>query len=107
MSQASFTDMNRQWIVGLTACALSVAHSDAQVAGASGRIDRVALGWIDSTRQEPWTADPSDHRAILVQLFVRSGAHEPAPLVLFSTGRNEGPSTYSDLAEALARAGYV
>jgi dienelactone hydrolase len=99
--------MNHPWIVGLIAASVSASRAGAQVTGPSGHIDQVALGWIDSTRQEPWTADSTDHRAILVQLFARAGAQEPAPLVLFSTGRNEGPSTYADLAEALASAGYV
>jgi hypothetical protein len=84
-------------------------------AGASARIFHQTNYWIDNTRPEPWTPDEADHRGILIQVYYVARAPEPAPapasqpspLVLFSTGRNEGPKTYADLAEALAKDGYV
>jgi len=65
------------------------------------------LAWTDSARAEPWTADPADHRVIVARLSYRADAQTPRPLVLLSTGRNVSPSTYGDLADALADAGFV
>ena len=85
----------------------STKSGHAQARGTSTRVVHEAIYWLDSIRPEPWTPDATDHRGILVQAYHRAGAAEPAPLVLFSTGRNEAPTTYADLAEALARDGYV
>src|SRR5215475_3158555 len=85
----------------------TVAPSHAQTGVTSTRIVHLTVDWIDSTRPEPWTPDPTDHRGMLIQAYYRPGALEPAPLVLFSPGRDVAPKTYADLAEALARDGYV
>lgn len=84
-----------------------VSVSQAQTSGTSTRVGHLTINWIDATRPEPWTPDTTDHRGIMIQAFYRSGAREPAPLVLFSTGRDVAPKTYADLAEALAKSGYV
>jgi hypothetical protein len=89
------------------AAILTVAPGHAQTGGASIRIAHLTVNWIDSTRPEPWTPDRTDHRGILIQAYYNAGALEPAPLVLFSTGRDVAPKTYADLAEALVQDGYV
>ena len=99
--------MIRDVTLGLIAAIATVAPGHAQTGGTSTRIVHLTVNWIDSTRPEPWTPDATDHRGILIQAYYRAGALEPAPLVLFSTGRNVAPTTYADLAEALARDGYV
>src|SRR5262249_37275612 len=66
-----------------------------------------ALSWIDTARPEPWTADPADHRVMVAHLSYRADLQTPMPLVVFSPGRNVGPSTYQDLADALADNGYL
>ena len=75
--------------------------------GASTRIVHLTLNWIDDTRPEPWTPDATDHRGILIDTYYGAGAPVRAPLALFSTGRDVAPTTYADIAEALARDGYV
>ena len=99
--------MIRNFTLGLIVAIAAVAPCHAQTAGTSTRIAHLTVNWIDSTRPEPWTPDPTDHRGILVHVYSRAGTFEPAPLVLFSTGRDVAPTTYADLAEALARDGYV
>ena len=99
--------MIRDLTLGLIVASATVAPGHAQTGGTSSRIVHLTVNWIDSTRPEPWTPDATDHRGMLVQVYYRAGAPGPAPLVLFSTGRNEPPGTYADLAEALARDGYV
>ena len=99
--------MIRDFTIGLICATAMVASGHAQAGGTSTRVVHQTIYWIDSTRPEPWTPDATDHRGILIQAYHRAGALEPAPLVLFSTGRNVAPATYADLAEALARDGYV
>jgi hypothetical protein len=97
----------RAFTLGLIAAIVTVAPGHAQIGGTSIRIAHLTVSWIDSTRPEPWTPDATDHRGILIHAYSRAGALERAPLVLFSTGRDVAPKTYVDLAEALARNGYV
>jgi len=96
----------RNLTFGLIVAIAAVAPGHGQTVTAP-RIVHLTLNWIDTTRPEPWTPDDADHREILIQTYYRAGTHEPAPLALFSTGRDEAPTTYVDLAEALARDGYV
>jgi len=95
----------RAFTLGLIAAIATVVHG--QTGDTPTRIAHFTVYWVDSTRTEPWTPDPTDHRGILIQAYYRAGALEPAPLVLLSTGRNVAPTAYTDLAEALARNGYV
>jgi hypothetical protein len=97
----------REFALGLILANATVAPGPIQAGETSTSIAHVAVHWIDSTRPEPWTADETDHRGILIQAYYRAGAFEPAPLVLFSTGREVAPNTYADLAETLVRHGYV
>src|SRR5262245_51097593 len=97
----------RDFMLGLILAIATVASVHAQTSVTSTRIAHLTLNWVDSTRPEPWTPDATDHRGILIQAYYRAGAFEPAPLVLFSTGRNVAPKTYTDLADALVRGGYV
>jgi len=97
----------RDFTLGLIVASATVASGHTQTGGTSIRIVHLAVNWIDSTRPEPWTPDTTDHRGIVIQAYYRADALEPAPLVLFSTGRDVAPKTYVDLAEALARGGYV
>src|SRR6185295_14198202 len=92
----------RYLTLGLIAAVATVALGHAQTSGSSTRIVHSTINWIDYARPEPWTPDATDHRGILIEAYYRAGAHEPAPLVLFSTGREVAPTTYADLAEALA-----
>src|SRR5262245_16845005 len=97
----------RGFALGLIVASAVVVHGHAQAGGAGARTAHLTLNWIDSTRPEPWTPDATDHRGMLIQVYYRAGALESAPLVLFSAGRNEAPKTYTDLADALVRGGYV
>src|SRR5262245_6907124 len=85
----------------------AVAARQSSSAQAPRKLVHSALSWIDAGRPAPWTADTSYHLMILVQLSYRADAQTPRPLVVFSIGRNVSPSTYRDLADALADAGYV
>ena len=91
--------MIRSFTVGLITAIATLAPGYAQTGETSTRIVHLTINWVDSTRPEPWTPDATDHRGILIEVYYRPGALEPAPLVLFSTGRNEGPKTYADLAQ--------
>jgi hypothetical protein len=97
----------RDFTLGLISAIATLAPGQAPTGGTSTRIAHVTVNWIDSTRPEPWTPDATDHRGMLIQAYYRAGTIEPAPLVLFSTGREVAPRTYADLAEALASDGYV
>src|SRR5262245_11459658 len=99
--------MIRDFALGLIVASAVVTPGRAQAGGMPARIAHLTINWIDSTRPEPWTPDATDHRGMLIQVYYRAGALESAPLVLFSAGRNEAPKTYTDLADALVRGGYV
>src|SRR5262245_8511058 len=91
----------------LIAALATIVPGHTQTGEASAPIVHRTISWIDSSRPEPWTPDEMDHRGLLVQVYFRAGALAPAPLVLFSTGREVAPTAYIDLAEALVRDGYV
>ena len=99
--------MIRDVTLGLIAAIAAVALGHGQSGATSTRIVHLTFNWIDSTRPEPWTPDATDHRRILIHTYQRVGALDPAPLALFSTGRDVAATAYTDLAEALARDGYV
>lgn len=96
-----------RWLLGPLALVVAVAPTRAQSGSSTGKVTHRTIAWIDSTRPEPWTADSTDHRAILVYVSFRADTREARPLILFSGGRDVSPSTYADLADALAQRGYV
>lgn len=72
-------------------------------------------GWTDTTRFEPHTTDPYDHREILVKVFYPSEAGTnnfanlgyAAPVVLFSPGMSCVYNDYLFLINDLVSNGYV
>ena len=72
-------------------------------------------GWTDSARFEPHTADPNDHREILVKVFYPSEAGTnnfanlgyAAPVILFSPGMSCVYDDYLFLINDLVSNGYV
>jgi len=75
-----FVTARWEFTLGLVAAALAVASGHAQT-GASIRVARLALNWIDSMRPEPWSSDTTDHRGILTETYYRAGVGEPAVTV--------------------------
>jgi CubicO group peptidase (beta-lactamase class C family)/alpha-beta hydrolase superfamily lysophospholipase len=79
----------------------------AQGSNAPPRVVTWSEVWVDSTRREFLTENPTDVRTVPVTIWLPRAPTRPAPIVVFSPGYPMAPGQYKVLLANLASHGYL